>query len=62
MVPRGAVMGDIEAGLLAELPIDRSQLQGTIGLIMRSDMVPTPLVGLAIAAIREMSAEIRAEG
>lgn len=61
-VPRGGVMGDLAAGLLAELPIDRTPLQGAIGLTSRSDMAPSPLAGLLIATIRDAAREIRAEG
>ncbi|MEI2384565.1 pca operon transcription factor PcaQ [Breoghania sp. JC706] len=61
-VPRGAVMGDLEAGLLAELPIDRGPLEGSIGLTMRSDVPPSPLVAMLISTIREVAGEIRAEG
>ena len=61
-VPRGAVMGDLKAGLLAELPIDRTPLEGSIGLAMRSDTVPTPLVGMLLSTIREVAGEIRGEG
>ncbi|WP_107991784.1 pca operon transcription factor PcaQ [Breoghania corrubedonensis] len=61
-VPRGGVMGDIAAGLLAELPIDRTPLEGSIGLAMRSDMPPSPLVAMLISTIREVAGEIREEG
>ncbi|WP_321505281.1 pca operon transcription factor PcaQ [Breoghania sp.] len=60
-VPRGAVLDDLAAGLLAELPIDRTPLMGAIGLTTRSDVAPTPLTSLLIATIRDAAAEIRAE-
>lgn len=58
-VPRGAVMGDLDAGLMAELSIDTTPLMGSIGLTTRSDAAPSPLADLLISTIREVAGEIR---
>lgn len=59
-VPRGAVIADIEAGGLVELPIDRNAMLGAIGLTTRSDVAPTPLTQLLMNTIREVAGSIRA--
>jgi LysR family pca operon transcriptional activator len=58
----GEVAGDIAAGTLRELPVDTSDTFGPLGLIVRSDVTPSLGAELLMAAIREVSGEVRAGG
>ncbi|AXS40298.1 pca operon transcription factor PcaQ [Breoghania sp. L-A4] len=60
-VPRGAIDGDIAAGTLVELPIDRSAMMGSIGITTRSDIAPSPLAELLMNTIREVAGGFRAQ-
>ncbi len=60
-VPRGAIDGDIAAGTLVELPIDRSVMMGSIGITTRSDIAPSPLAELLMNTIREVAGGFRAQ-
>ena len=58
----GEVAGDLAAGTLRELPVDTSDTFGPLGLIVRSGVSLSLGAELMMAALREVAAEVRAEG
>lgn len=58
----GEVVGDLAAGTLRELPVDTSDTFGPLGLIVRSGAPLSLGAEMMMAAIREVAADVRAEG
>jgi LysR family transcriptional regulator of gallate degradation len=57
MSPR-QIQGEMQAGLLVELPLPLPQALRTIGLIRRSDMIPAPGMQSLLDNCREVAGEI----
>ncbi len=57
MVSLGAVEHDIAAGLLCRLHIDTSETQGAVGLTVRTDTNPSPMLQLMMDTITRVAAE-----
>ena len=57
--PLGAVRPDLEAGVLAQLPVDMGGTEELVGLTLRADMVPTAAQLELLLAIRELGSERR---
>lgn len=49
---------EIEAGLLKILPVSIGQRSRPVGVTMREDFQPTPLIGMLIAELKRVAGEI----
>lgn len=62
-VPRGVVEMDIEDGMLAEIALDRSELEGPVGITTRPGAPPRSAAAMMIEAVRQVCREMnRATG
>jgi LysR family transcriptional regulator, pca operon transcriptional activator len=58
IISSGVVAGDIEAGMLAALPIDTSETKGPVGLTLRTDAPPSLPLSILIQTIRQAAREV----
>ena len=57
MVSLGAVEHDIDDGLLCRLNVDTGETQGAVGLTVRTDSNPSPMLQLMMDTISRTAAE-----
>jgi LysR family transcriptional regulator, pca operon transcriptional activator len=58
IISSGVVARDVEAGLLALLPVDSVETRGPVGLTIRADHTPSTPMAILMQTIRQAAAEI----
>lgn len=59
IISQGVVANEIAAGTLARLPIDTSDTRGAVGITLRADREPSPVLDLFTRVLRELAASER---
>lgn len=59
IISQGVVANEISAGTLARLPIDTSETRGAVGITLRADRDPSPILDLFTRALRDVAASER---
>lgn len=57
IISRGALVQDLEEGVLAELPLESSDSTGPVGLTMRAEVPPTDAGRIFMAMVRDAARE-----
>jgi LysR family pca operon transcriptional activator len=59
-ISEGVVIGDVEAGTLAALPLDTSETRGAVGITLRADFERGPLAAHFLRCLRAAAEAMRA--
>ena len=59
IISQGVVANEIAAGTLARLPIDTSDTRGAVGITLRADREPSPILDLFARVLRDLAASER---
>jgi LysR family pca operon transcriptional activator len=59
IISEGVVARDLEAGLLARLPVDTSQTTGPVGFTTRTETTPSLAASSLIQSVREVAAGVK---